>query len=301
MSDTPMVLPMASNEAVPPVFQHVAIVGLGLIGGSIALAARQRWPSALVIGVDRGPVLEQAVTRHAVDVAAEDLMIASEADLVILAAPVRANVEILAALPRYLHGQTVVTDVGSTKRATVDAAAGLPPRLRFVGGHPLAGAARGGIEFARADLFERRPWLLVPGEAAGEEVARLTAFVEGLGARPMTLDSAAAHDHLLAFLSHLPQLAASALMKAIGEGAGEETLALAGKGLLDTTRLASSPASIWRDICATNGDEIGAALDALIATLTDLRQGLDSAEAVDAVFAPAAAWRERLVRATGGQ
>lgn len=296
MDDTPRLLPMASPEAgAPPVFERVAVVGLGLIGGSIALAARQRWPSALVIGVDRNAVLEEAIRRHAVDVAAEDLMIVSEADLVILAAPVRDNLALLEDLPRRVQRAAVITDVGSTKRAIVEAARTLPPRLVFVGGHPLAGAARAGLEFARPDLFEKRPWLFTPeGDQAGDHVARLTAFVEALGARPRVLPSPAAHDRLVAYLSHLPQLTASALMRVVGEGAGDEALALAGRGLVDTTRLASSPAGIWQDICATNADEIRPALDALIALLTEVRDGLGSDEVIDALFTSAGRWRERM-------
>jgi prephenate dehydrogenase len=279
------------------IFERIAIVGLGLVGGSSALAARQLWPKALVIGVDRGSVLEQAVTRHAIDVAAEELMIVSEAELVILAAPVQANLEALAALPEWIQGEAVVTDVGSTKRAVVEAARTLPPRLTFVGGHPLAGAARSGLEYARADLFEKRPWIFTPdGERGAEALEKLMRFVAGLGAQPKILDSAAAHDHLLAFLSHLPQLTASALMSVVGERAGEEGLALAGRGLVDTTRLASSPSSIWRDICATNADEIGDALDRLIASLSALRGSLTSGETLERVFESAAYWRERLPR-----
>jgi prephenate dehydrogenase len=296
MSDKRL-LPVIPAEAAgaPIIFERIAIVGLGLVGGSIALAARQRWPKALVIGVDRGSVLEQAVTRHAIDVAAEELMIVSEAELVILAAPVQANLEALASLPEWIQGEAVVTDVGSTKRAVVEAARTLPPRLIFVGGHPLAGAARSGLEYARADLFEKRPWIFTP-DGGAEALEKLMRFVEGLGAQPTILESAAAHDRLLAFLSHLPQLTASALMSVVGERAGEEGLALAGRGLVDTTRLASSPSSIWRDICATNADEIGDALDRLIASLSALRGSLTSGETIDRVFESAAYWRERLPR-----
>jgi prephenate dehydrogenase len=296
MSDKRL-LPVIPAEAAgaPLVFERIAIVGLGLVGGSIALAARRRWPQALVIGVDLGRVLEQAVERHAIDVASEELMIASEADLVILAAPVRENVRLLASLPEWVGRDAVVTDVGSTKRAIVGAARALPPRLAFVGGHPLAGAARGGIEYARPDLFEARPWLFTPdGEPRGDALGRLSAFVEALGAVPRVLPSAAAHDRLLALLGHLPQLTASALMSVVGEGAGDEGLALAGRGLMDTTRLASSPAEPWKDVCATSADEIGAALDTLIGVLQSLRGSLESGEAVDAVFASAAEWRARL-------
>ncbi len=146
----------------PPIFQRVGIVGLGLIGGSIALAARQIWPGGLVIGVDRKDVLERAMVLHAIDVAADDAVVLAEADLVILAAPIQQNLEILRELPDNVTGSAVVTDTGSTKRAVVEAAAALPDRFTFIGGHPLGGAARGGIEHARPDMFNGRPWLFTP-------------------------------------------------------------------------------------------------------------------------------------------
>src|SRR6185369_11070480 len=137
----------------PAVFDRIGIVGLGLIGGSIALAARQLWPKALVIGVDNKDVLETAMRLHAIDVAADDPIVLAEADLVILAAPVRQNIELLAMLDENVRQPAVVTDVGSTKRAVVEAARSLPGRFSFVGGHPLGGASKGGLEHARPDLF----------------------------------------------------------------------------------------------------------------------------------------------------
>jgi prephenate dehydrogenase len=293
---TDRLLPMARPlPPSPPIFERVAVVGLGLIGGSIALAARQCWPSTLVIGVDRNEVLEQAIRLHAIDVAAEELMIVSEADLVILAAPVRENIRVLPALAEWVHGEAVVTDVGSTKRSTLEAALALPPRLAFVGGHPLAGAPRAGIEFARADLFQGRPWLFtLDANQRAPALERLTAFVAALGAEACVLPSAAAHDRLVAFLGQLPQLVVSGLMSVIGEAVGEEALRLAGRGLADTTRLASSPARAWQDICATNADEIRAAVDAMIGVLEELRDGLESGEVIDRVFASAAYWRSVL-------
>jgi prephenate dehydrogenase len=290
-------IPVVQEEATgpAPVFERIAVVGLGLIGGSIALAARQAWPSALVIGVDRHVVLEKAMVRRAVDVGSEDLTIISEADLVVLATPVGNILELLPMLPTRVAAAAVITDVGSTKRAIVDAARRLPPRLPFVGGHPLAGAARGGIDAARPDLFAGRPWLFIVG--AGEQaepVGQLSAFVRGLGATPVTLPTAATHDRLMAFLSHLPQVTASALMAVVGERAGIEGLELAGSGLVDTTRLASSPADVWRDICASNADEIGPALDELIEVLKEIRQSLSAGAGIERVFASANEWRERL-------
>jgi prephenate dehydrogenase len=282
-------------SAAPAPFERMAIVGLGLMGGSIALAARAAWPQALVIGVDRGAVLERAMRSRAVDVGSADPMIVSEADLVVLATPVGEIVRLLGQLPGRIAGEAVVTDVGGTKRAIAAAARALPERLPFVGGHPLAGAARGGFDAARPDLCLGRPWLLVPGAGApATSVDKLRAFVEGVGARPVVLASAAEHDRLLALLSHLPQLTASALMAVVGEGVGEDGLALAGRGLVDTTRLASSPADIWRDICSTNADEIGVALDRLIAVLGDLRGRLADGSGVERLFDTANRWRARL-------
>ena len=280
--------------AARPIFDRIAIVGMGLIGGSIALAAREQWPGGLVIGVDDKKVLEKAMLRNAIDVAADDPVVMADADLVILAAPVRQNIELMKDLETHIQGHAIITDVGSTKRAIVASAAVLPPRLTFVGGHPLGGAPRSGIDHARPDLFAGRPWLLTPMSAAtGAAVDRLQQFVIGLGADAHVM-SPIEHDRVLAFISHLPQLTATALMHVVGTAAGEKGLGLTGRGLADTTRLASSPVSIWSDICATNSDEIGAALDALIAVLRKLRQGLETDEPVDHLFDSAAAWRDIL-------
>ncbi len=292
--ELPVIQPGRRREGQPPVFAKIGIVGLGLIGGSIALAAREIWPSSLVIGVDCKDVLETAMRLHAIDVAADDLMVLAEADVVILAAPVRQNLGLLEQLDEYIAQPAVVTDTGSTKRAIVDAARRLPPRFTFVGGHPLGGAAQSGLEHARPDLFAGRPWLLTPtGDRSGEAVESLSAFVRAMRAEPRIL-SVSAHDRLLAYLSHLPQLTASALMQVIGEAVGEDGLALAGRGLLDTTRLASSPSGIWQDIAATNADELRAALDALIAALQELRADVDAGDRLADVFASANRWRETL-------
>jgi prephenate dehydrogenase len=308
----------------PPVFDKIGIVGLGLIGGSIALAARQLWPKALVIGVDNKDVLETAMRLHAIDVAADDLIVLAEADIVILSAPVKVNISLLAELDENVRRPAVITDTGSTKRGIVDASALLPARFTFVGGHPLAGAAQGGLEHARPDLFSGRPWLLTPSarpegrasheddrrgslsggagalgiDAHGEGIDKLTAFVQALGAVPRLI-SVQAHDRLLAFLSHLPQLTASALMAVVGDAVGKDGLDLAGRGLVDTTRLASSPPDIWRDIAATNADEIGPALDALIALLRDLRRDLPDGDRLADVFTDAARWRLILNSSSG--
>ena len=295
----PVIQPGRPQSAgTPPIFPKVGIVGLGLIGGSIAIAARQLWPTSLVIGVDNKDVLETAMRLHAVDVAADDLVVLAEADLVILAAPVQANLRILDELAENVRQPAVVTDTGSTKRAVVERARTLAPHLTFIGGHPLGGAASGGLEHARPDLFKGRPWLFTPtGDRHGAALEKLLEFATALGSTPRVV-GVEAHDHLLAYLSHLPQIAASALMQVVGEMVGDDGLALAGRGLVDTTRLASSPAEIWKDIAVTNADEIGAALDDLIARLQAVRGDLATAERLGELFEAAAEWRSRLVSRT---
>jgi prephenate dehydrogenase len=320
----PKELPLVKPPQTAPVFERIGIVGLGLIGGSIARAARQLWPTSLVIAVDNKDVLETAMRLHAIDVAADDLIVLAEADIVILAAPVKQNIARLEELDECVRQPAVVTDTGSTKREIVAAARSLPPRFTFIGGHPLAGAARGGLEHARPDLFAGRPWLLTPQsdrsaeslalpatdrsaeslalpaaavarafQASDPALEKLTAFIRALGAQPRTM-TVEAHDRMLAYLSHLPQLTASALMQVVGDAVGQEGLALSGRGLADTTRLASSPADIWKDIATTNADQIGPALDGLIAVLQDLRRDLTEGERLTEIFTDAARWRELL-------
>lgn len=287
--ELPVIQAGAQSARLPPIFEKIGIVGLGLIGGSIAMKARELWPASLVIAVDHKDVLETAMRLHAIDVAADDLVVLAECDVVILAAPVRQNLAILGELDDNVRTAAVVTDTGSTKRDIVAAAQALPARLTFVGGHPLAGAARGGLEHARPDLFQGRPWLLTAHSDA------LESFIRALGAEPRVV-GVDAHDRLLAYLSHLPQLTASALMGVVGDAVGEDGLALAGRGLADTTRLASSPADIWRDIAATNADQLGPALDELIARLQELRGDLRDGDRLAEVFESAARWREHIKR-----
>jgi prephenate dehydrogenase len=284
------------SEASEPPFQQIAIVGLGLIGGSIALAVRQRWPASRVIAVDRQPVLAHAISTGAIDSMYDSVAAIPSADLVVLAAPVRQNIELLGEIGRSLTTPAVVTDVGGTKQSIVSAAQALPDTVTFVGGHPLGGAERGGFGFARPDLFVGRPWIFTPdGPRSKDAVERLSRFVTRLGARPATI-TAEEHDQVMAFLSHLPQLAVTALMDAVGGAVPGDRLSLAGQGLVDTTRLASSPASVWRDICATNTDAIGGALDQFIARLQEMRAALQQGDTIDRFFDEAARTRAELMK-----
>jgi prephenate dehydrogenase len=294
---------MSSSE---PPFSSIAIVGLGLIGGSIALGVRERWPSSRVVGVDTEAVVAHALGSGAIDRAVDSIAALPDASLIVLAAPVRQNIDLLQQLVQRKNSagripsgpprQTVVTDVGGTKRDIVKAARDLPPSTTFVGGHPLGGGERGGFAFARPDLFAGRPWIFTPdGDGSSDAVDRLSRFVGGLGARPSII-TAEEHDRLMAFLSHLPQLTASALMDTVGSAARSEGLRMAGRGLVDTTRLASSPADVWRDICLTNADAIGDALDCLIQRLTQMRGDLARGDIVEAVFNGASKWRAELLK-----
>jgi len=280
---------------VEPPFRRVAIAGIGLIGGSIALAIRDRWPSAHIVGIDTPSVLTHARTSGAIDDGLPSMAALDAADLVVLAAPVRQNARLLTQLPERVAHEALLTDVGGTKRDIVGAARRLPPGTRFIGGHPIGGAERGGFGFARPDLLENRPWILtpVPGTDAGA-LSALRTFVTALGARPVVMEPEE-HDRVMAFVSHLPQLAASALMDTVGGAVARDGLAVAGRGLADTTRLASSPADVWRDICATNADAISGALDLLIDRLNDLRADLHRGDALEAVFGGAARWRAELM------
>jgi prephenate dehydrogenase len=273
-------------------FSRVAIVGLGLIGGSVALAIKRRWPAVRVAAVDRSSVVETALGLRAIDAGSARLEETRGAELVVLAAPVLQNVAALKALPQHLTEPALVTDVGSTKRAMSEAARSLPGHLRFIGGHPLAGLSISGVEAARPDLFDGRPWFITDAEAAKQDdVAALEAFVSGLGGMPRHMDSEK-HDRVLAYVSHLPQLTVSALMHVVGRHAGAEGLAWAGRGLRDTTRLASSPASTWQDIVRTNPDHVAEAIDDLIAALQELRS--PDANAFERIFNSSVRWKSVL-------
>jgi prephenate dehydrogenase len=243
------------------------VIGPGLIGTSVALAAARRWPGLEVQALDQGDPLASI----------------GDCSVVVLAAPVDAIIDALPRLGEVLPQQALVLDTGSTKRAVMTAAtkAGLG---QFVGGHPMAGGTTTGPSGARADLFDGRTWFLVNPDAP-EAVQRAVAFVEALGARAVVLaDRGEEHDRLMAAVSHLPQLVASALMVTVSRAVGEANLQWAGSGLRDTTRLAGSQAGVWESIIATNGQEIKPLLRLMAAELVELSERLDDRDAVRALF-----------------
>lgn len=255
------------NEAQP----RLAIVGPGLIGTSVALAAARRWPGLDVRTFDQGEPLDNV----------------GDALVVVLAAPVDAIVKIIPKLAPVISPQTLVLDTGSTKHLIMKTAASahIP---QFVGGHPMAGGTTSGPGQARADLFDRRPWFLTNPDAPAA-VRRATRFVEALGAHAVPLsDHGQEHDRLMAAVSHLPQLTASALMIAVARAVGDDNLKWAGNGLRDTTRLASSGADMWESVLATNSKELRPLLKTLAADLSALADRLEDRDVVRRFFEEAA-------------
>jgi prephenate dehydrogenase len=289
------------TDAASPLFQRAAIIGLGLMGGSLGLALRATGAAAHVTGYDAGPeVAGVALGAGAVDAAAPSIAACvASADLVVLAAPVLAMRAILAEAAPALAPGALVTDLGSTKAAVMAwAAAALPRSARFIGGHPMAGSERSGIAAASAALFQGAVWCLTPGPET-DEVAldRLRALVRRLGARPLEIEPAQ-HDAAVARISHLPLVAAAALVLAASSGAEWDLSGtLAASGFRDTTRVASGSPVMAHDICLTNAAPLVSALDDYIATLADLRARIAAGDgAVQSAFAAARATRDGWLR-----
>jgi prephenate dehydrogenase len=247
---------------------HVAIVGLGLVGGSLARVLTAGGHS--VTGIDWPLVVRRALRRRAITKGATRAEAAAAADVVVLAAPPATNLRLLRRLARVARPGLVITDVSSVKGEIVREAA----RLRlpgFVGGHPMAGTEKRGFDASSAGLFRGAAWWIVPGRDA--RATRLVrALVRAAGARPITTD-AATHDRAMAFLSHAPQVVAWALLEAArGDAVARRHLRRAGPGFRDMTRLARSPRPLWRDILDANRVEVGRALAALVRGLEPRRR-----------------------------
>jgi prephenate dehydrogenase len=270
----------------------LGIVGVGLIGGSVALAAKRADPSVRVLGIDVDRTADAAKAAGVIDAAADSESI-SECDVIVLAAPVSAN---LAWLDRLAGTETraVVTDVGGTKRQMMVKARSLPS-LAFIGGHPMAGSEHSGFPAAAASLFEGRRWFLTPGPGVSPaQTSLVESLVKSFGAKPAFAD-ADLHDRVMAAVSALPQVTASALMAVVGDRVDDEGLAMSGPGLRDTTRLAGSAATWMTDGLAHNSREVADAIDALINELRLIRDQLDTPERARDLFARAQAWRNTLI------
>lgn len=275
----------------------MSIIGVGLLGGSIGLAAKSLAKPWRVVGYGhRRSTLQRALETGAIDEAADDLGTSvRKADLVILATPVGLFEEMLRGIADYLPSSAVVTDVGSTKRSVVALAEKtLPKGVAFVGSHPMAGSEKRGVEYARTDLCAGAICILTPNsKTSPSALADVEGFWESLGMRPARL-TPEDHDRLLADISHLPHALAASLVAM----QSEEALPLAGKGFLDTTRIAGGDGGLWRDILLDNRDN-------LLASIKRLKENLDrvagmlkpgQADALAAWLNESAARREELVR-----
>lgn len=281
-------------------FQRVAIIGLGLIGGSWGLALKEHGFSGVRVGCDRPEVLRRAAALGAVDGKEEDWRRAVKgAGLVILAMPVGPTLGLIGELNGFLAPGALVTDTGSTKTDICGRAQqGIRDDALFIGGHPLAGKERSGIDHADGALFEGAVYVLTPRRLEMLQDPRgkaLSALIASVGARQWVMD-ASAHDRVLAYLSHLPQMLSTALAGLIAAKQREEALPLdlAASGFRDFTRLAASPYSVWRDICATNAGNIRDSLDALIAQLERIKQHLADPSLLERDFEQALKLREEL-------
>jgi prephenate dehydrogenase len=261
-------------------FRRAAVIGTGLIGGSFALALRKHFTEIQIVGYDRVP--EKALARRAVHEITRDLSAAMrEADLVYVALPIGATIEVLPRLAKFAEPHALVTDAGSTKSAICRAAAEqFQGGALFLGGHPMAGKEHSGAEHADAELFRGAPYVLIGShDSADARVKEFERILTAMGAQPLWSD-AGTHDWAAGIVSHLPQLTAMALARVVQDEADETgmPLLLAGQGLQDMLRLAGSPYGVWRDILLTNTQNISRALDRLAQAIDHLRTHLASKE-----------------------
>ncbi|MCI0337035.1 MAG: prephenate dehydrogenase/arogenate dehydrogenase family protein [Acidobacteria bacterium] len=265
--------------------KQICIVGCGLIGGSFALALRRAGFTGKITacGGARSPKI--AVERGVVDAVEEgfDRGEMLEADLIYLAAPIGGIIDFLRTRSSQIKKGALVTDAGSTKVEICRAAReSLPGGIYFIGGHPMAGSEQAGVEYARADLFDRASYALMVEQGADKALLnRLKSIIETTGARVL-LTEPESHDAAVSLISHLPQLVASALASLLGSehdgDVAEHELAqrLAANGWRDMTRLAGSSWGVWRDVCLTNQPNIACALGGLIAELQSLKDAVDT-------------------------
>lgn len=286
-------------------FARVAILGLGLMGASLGMALRASGTVRMVAGYDSGPgIVERARERGAIDLACVDVSQAvAGAGLIVLAAPIRATPDLLSTIAPCLAPGALVTDLCSVKAYVVACAERvLSDSSRFVGGHPMTGSERSGVEAAHADLYDGCIWPLAPTErTAPEAIARLSWMIGRLGATPFLLDPAE-HDAAVALISHLPRIAASGLVLVAAQSASWSVAQeLAAGGFRDTTRVASGDSAMMLDICDANAPALLDSLDVYIEMLTSLRTQIATRDVtLEDTFASAKNTRDNWLRARRG-
>ncbi len=261
-----------------PLFNRIAVVGVGLIGGSLGLACKRVNACREVVGVSRPQTLSEAVRIGAIDSGVDYPDIAdgiAGADAVFLCTPISRILSLIEEVIPHAGAGTLVSDVGSTK-AQIVAKAGQIGRadVHFIGGHPMAGSEKSGVTASDPFLFQNAIYVLTPAPGVPESVQeRFIAFVRRIGAQPVVMPPET-HDRVAAAISHLPQMIATALVGMVGhldEGDGR-FLRLAAGGFRDLTRIASSPYDMWRDICATNGPVLREMIDRYVRCLQELQE-----------------------------
>ncbi|MCS7310604.1 MAG: prephenate dehydrogenase [Armatimonadetes bacterium] len=275
-----------------PICERLCIIGVGLIGGSIGMAARERGLAKQVVGVGRSAErLQTALQLGAVDQATTSLQEGvSGADMVIICTPVGLIVPTVRLLHQWLPEECVVTDVGSVKSAIVQQATALLGG-RFVGGHPMAGSEQTGVHNARADLFVGSTWALTPTEQTDPDaLQKVTAIAEGVGAQVIIADPEE-HDRAVALTSHLPHAVALALVHAAQNTPYPQ---LIGGSFRDGTRVAASSPELWRDIFLHNREHVLWAIDEFMGELEEVRSAIanEDAEAVQSLFTDARLLRQ---------
>lgn len=264
-----------------PLFDKAVIIGVGVIGGSLGMALCSRGLAGKVVGVDIDTEnLRLAVETDAIHEGVADSELAvPDADLVVIATPVGLTMDILARIIPVVKKECIITDVGSTKgRIVREAAKMMPTDIRFVGGHPMTGAELTGVRGADRYLFENAVYVLTPTAQTNQSaVEKLRAMIDALGAKLIEIDPDE-HDLMVAAVSHLPHLVATALVNTVGEIEKEHSglLLLAAGGFRDTTRVASGQPLMWKDICLTNKENILKVLDKFADVLAQIRQLVSS-------------------------
>jgi len=286
-------------------FKRAAVIGLGLIGGSLGLALKRKAPEIQILGVDDKTVLNEALGVKAIDqafVKSEIKTCVSQADLIFLCVPIREIIRLFPEIAQHALPGTLVTDVGSTKREIVEEAARCFQADRFfIGGHPMAGGEGRGIAWADGLLFENAVYVLTPGSDTPVVLAQhLGNLIERIGSKVLFL-SPTMHDQVAAAVSHLPQMVAVALVNLVAKHQNDSPLflKLAAGGFRDMTRIASSPYFIWKDIVQTNRGEILRFLEEFLETLRNMRSAIQKSE-LEPLFENAARHRLSIPKDTKG-
>lgn len=243
-------------------FKKITIIGVGLIGGSLGLALKEKKANFKIVGIDKQEIIEKAIARGAIDEGTVNLKEGiEEADIVIIATPVKTILNLLTQINPFLKKGCIVTDTGSTKQQIVQKANKvLSKDIFFIGGHPMAGSEEYGIDSANSHLFQDKTYILTPTKKSNLiAIEKISSLIKMIGGKRLILNSLE-HDRIVGTVSHLPQIMAVSLVNMVSELVRKENnnnyFKAVGEGFKDMTRIASSPYKIWEDICDTNQENI---------------------------------------------